>query len=70
SRLTAGAPLPAVAHGRPVVTVHRSGHRSRQAARLPARRGAQATDVIGGMTARAGAGLPVTGRGGSGGGMA
>ncbi|MGQ5639412.1 hypothetical protein [Streptomyces sp. EWL5.16] len=53
-----------------MVTVHRSGHRSRQAARLPARRGAQATDVIGGMTARAGAGLPVTGRGGSGGGMA
>jgi rhodanese-related sulfurtransferase len=53
-----------------VVTVRRSGHRSRQAARLPARRGAQATDVIGGMAARAGAGLPVTGRGGSGGGMA
>jgi rhodanese-related sulfurtransferase len=50
-----------------VVTPCRSGHRSRQAASLPARRGVQATDVIGGVTARAGAGLPVTGQGGNGG---
>ncbi|CAL9539587.1 rhodanese-like domain-containing protein [Streptomyces sp. enrichment culture] len=67
SRLMAGAPLPAAARGKPVVTICRSGHRSRQAARLLAGRGVQATDVTGGMAAWARAGLPVTGRGGSGG---
>jgi rhodanese-related sulfurtransferase len=67
SRLMAGAPLPAAVGGRPVSTICRSGHRSQQAARMPARRGVRATDVTGGMTAWARAGLPVTGRGGSGG---
>ncbi|GAA1601004.1 rhodanese-like domain-containing protein [Streptomyces globosus] len=67
SRLTAGAPLPASAQGKPVVAICRSGHRSRQAARLLAGRGIEATDVTGGMTAWARDGLPVTGgRGGSG----
>ncbi|MFF6803993.1 rhodanese-like domain-containing protein [Streptomyces sp. NPDC012616] len=65
SRLVAGASLPAAAQGRPVVTICRSGHRSQQAAKLLAGRGVQATDVTGGMTAWAGAGLPVIGPGGS-----
>jgi len=65
SRLTAGASLPAAAQGRPVVTICRSGHRSRQAAALLAGRGVQATDVTGGMTAWARAGLPIVGQGGS-----
>lgn len=39
SRLIAGAQLPGSVAGRPVVTVCRSGHRSRQAARLLAARG-------------------------------
>ncbi|MEU1854190.1 rhodanese-like domain-containing protein [Streptomyces sp. NPDC019990] len=64
SRLAAGASLPAAARGRPVVTICRSGHRSQQAARLLAGRGVQATDVTGGMTAWARAGLPVIGPGG------
>ncbi|MFG2142668.1 rhodanese-like domain-containing protein [Streptomyces sp. NPDC048696] len=67
SRLVAGASLPAAAQGRPVVAICRSGHRSRQAAKLLTGRGVQATDVTGGMTAWAREGLPVTGRGGSGG---
>ncbi|MEF9908175.1 rhodanese-like domain-containing protein [Streptomyces sp. P9-A2] len=68
SRLTAGASLPAVAQGKPVVVICRSGSRSQQAAKLPAGRGVQATDVTGGMTAWAREGLPVTdGQGGSGG---
>lgn len=68
SPLTAGASLPAVAQGKPVVAICRSGHRSQQAARLLAGRGVEATDVTGGMTAWAGEGLPVTGgQGGSGG---
>ncbi|MFG2298295.1 rhodanese-like domain-containing protein [Streptomyces sp. NPDC048603] len=67
SRLMAGAPLPAAAQGKPVVTICRSGHRSRQAAKLLAGRGVQATDVTDGMTAWARAGLPVTGQGGGGG---
>ncbi|NEY33091.1 rhodanese-like domain-containing protein [Streptomyces sp. PRKS01-65] len=67
SRLAAGASLPAEAEGRPVVAICRSGHRSRQAARLLSGRGVQAMDVTGGMTAWARAGLPVTGQGGSGG---
>ncbi|GAA3279948.1 rhodanese-like domain-containing protein [Streptomyces lavendulae] len=69
SRLLAGAPLPAAAQGGPVVTICRSGHRSRQAAKLLARRGVDARDVTGGMAARARAGLPVTGGGGGGGGV-
>ncbi|MFF9815160.1 rhodanese-like domain-containing protein [Streptomyces sp. NPDC014006] len=68
SRLVAGASLPAAAQGKPVVTICRSGHRSRQAAKLLEERGVQAKDVTGGMTAWVRAGLPVTGsRGGSGG---
>ncbi|MBO8193342.1 rhodanese-like domain-containing protein [Streptomyces oryzae] len=65
SRLAAGAPLPAAAQGRPVVTVCRSGHRSQQAAKLLAGRGVPATDVTGGMTAWAREGQPVIGPGGS-----
>ncbi|MBX9427057.1 rhodanese-like domain-containing protein [Streptomyces lateritius] len=65
SRLLAGASLPAAARGKPVVTICRSGHRSQQAVELLADRGVQATDVTGGMTAWARAGLPVTGQGGS-----
>ncbi|WNM31118.1 rhodanese-like domain-containing protein [Streptomyces sp. Li-HN-5-11] len=64
SRLAAGASLPPAVQGRPVVTICRSGHRSRQAATLLAGRGVQATDVTGGMTAWARAGLPVIGQGG------
>ncbi|MFE0456772.1 rhodanese-like domain-containing protein [Streptomyces sp. NPDC058914] len=67
SLLVAGASLPATAQGKPVITICRSGHRSQQAAKLLAGRGIQATDVTGGMTAWARAGLPVTGQGGSGG---
>ncbi|MFE7899783.1 rhodanese-like domain-containing protein [Streptomyces sp. NPDC057424] len=67
SRLMAGAPLPAAAQGKPAVTICRSGQRSQQAARLLTGRGVQVTDVTGGMTAWALAGLPVTGEGGSGG---
>ncbi|GAA2591533.1 rhodanese-like domain-containing protein [Streptomyces axinellae] len=59
--LAAGAPLPAAAQGRPAVTICRS----RQAAKPLAGRGVQATDATGGMTARARAGLPVIGPGGS-----
>ncbi|MDH6622617.1 rhodanese-related sulfurtransferase [Streptomyces sp. LBL] len=68
TRLLAGAALPAQAQGRPVVTVCRSGHRSRQAAELLASRGVDVLDVRGGMSAWAKAGLPVVderGRGGS-----
>ncbi|MFF0106736.1 rhodanese-like domain-containing protein [Streptomyces hirsutus] len=61
SRLVAGASLPGATQGKPVVTICRSGHRSRQAAELPAGRGVEATEVTGGMTAWARAGLPVTG---------
>ncbi|MDW8805548.1 rhodanese-like domain-containing protein [Streptomyces scabiei] len=65
SRLAAGASLPAAVQGRPVVTICRSGHRSRQAASLLTGRGFQATDAAGGMTAWARAGLPVIGQDGS-----
>ncbi|MFH8591439.1 rhodanese-like domain-containing protein [Streptomyces rimosus] len=65
SRPAAGASLPAAAQGGPMVMVCRSGHRSRQAARLPVGRGVQVTDVTGGTTAWARAGLPVAGQGGS-----
>ncbi|MFJ2771087.1 rhodanese-like domain-containing protein [Streptomyces sp. NPDC087300] len=64
SRLMAGAPLPARAQGKPVITICRSGHRSRRAATLLAGRGVDATDVSGGMSAWAGQGLPVTRAGG------
>ncbi|MEV7086103.1 rhodanese-like domain-containing protein [Streptomyces sp. NPDC093085] len=59
SRLTAGAPLPAAALGRPVTAICRSGRRSEQAAWLLFGRGVEATDVEGGMAAWAEAGLPV-----------
>ncbi|MFE4955623.1 rhodanese-like domain-containing protein [Streptomyces sp. NPDC056653] len=65
SRLAAGETLPASASGRPVVVVCRSGHRSRQAARILAVRGTDAVDVIGGMTAWAAEGLPVRNRHGA-----
>ncbi|MEU7579981.1 rhodanese-like domain-containing protein [Streptomyces sp. NPDC041068] len=65
SRLTAGAPLPAAAQGKPVIAVCRSGHRSQRAAELLAAQGIEATDVTGGMTAWARAGLPVIGQDGS-----
>ena len=51
---------------RPVLFLCRSGNRSRQAAKLLAGRGIEATDVTGGMTAWAREGLPVTGQGGGG----
>lgn len=57
SRLAAGASLPAAAQGRLVVMICRSGHRSQQAAKLLAGRGVQVTDVTGGMSAWARAGL-------------
>ncbi|WP_331738319.1 rhodanese-like domain-containing protein [Streptomyces sp. NBC_01276] len=59
SRLATGAALPAAARNRPLVVICRSGHRSRQAARLLTGRGADAVDVKGGMNAWASAGLPV-----------
>ncbi|MEU6017589.1 rhodanese-like domain-containing protein [Streptomyces sp. NPDC047515] len=65
SRLAGGASLPDSAAGRPVVVICRSGHRSRQAARILADRGIPAVDVVGGMTAWAGRGLPVRDRRGA-----
>ncbi|AKL64263.1 MULTISPECIES: rhodanese-like domain-containing protein [Streptomyces] len=59
SRLVTGTALPFVAEGRPLVVICRSGHRSQQAAKLLAGRGAEAVDVKGGMNAWAAAGLPV-----------
>ncbi|MGA5063806.1 rhodanese-like domain-containing protein [Streptomyces exfoliatus] len=67
SRLMAGAPLPAAAQGGPVVAICRSGRRSQEATKLLTARGVEATDVAGGMTAWARAGLPVTDQGGGGG---
>jgi rhodanese-related sulfurtransferase len=61
SRLMAGEPLPPAAQGSPVVAICRSGKRSQQAAGILAGRGVAATDVTGGMTAWASAGLPVAG---------
>ncbi|WP_326696596.1 rhodanese-like domain-containing protein [Streptomyces sp. NBC_01754] len=55
----AGATLPAEAQGRLLVVICRSGHRSQQAAKLLAERGARAVDVEGGMNAWAAAGHPV-----------
>ncbi|MGQ4450092.1 rhodanese-like domain-containing protein [Streptomyces griseus] len=57
--LAAGGALPASARGRALVVICRSGHRSRQAAKLLAERGADAVDVEGGMNAWAAAGYPV-----------
>ncbi|MCQ6248391.1 rhodanese-like domain-containing protein [Streptomyces malaysiensis] len=56
----AGAAPPRAAQGGPVVTVRRSGSRSRTATGFIAARGAAATDVVGGTTARTREGLPVT----------
>ncbi|MFF4835848.1 rhodanese-like domain-containing protein [Streptomyces sp. NPDC001315] len=63
SALTTGSDLPPAAHGRPLVVLCRSGRRSREATTLLTARGADAVDVIGGMVAWAGAGLPVVGGG-------
>ncbi|MFF4874405.1 rhodanese-like domain-containing protein [Streptomyces sp. NPDC090109] len=57
--LLRGAPLPASAQDRPLVVICRSGHRSQQAAKLLAERGADAMDVKGGMNAWAATGYPV-----------
>ncbi|MFF9375987.1 rhodanese-like domain-containing protein [Streptomyces griseoluteus] len=57
--LAAGEALPAAAQGRALVVICRSGHRSQQAAKLLAERGADAVDVEGGMNAWAAAGYPV-----------
>ncbi|MEU8447165.1 rhodanese-like domain-containing protein [Streptomyces globisporus] len=57
--LVTGAALPATAQGRALVVICRSGHRSQQAAKLLAERGADAVDVEGGMNAWAAAGYPV-----------
>ncbi|GHB07672.1 rhodanese-like domain-containing protein [Streptomyces termitum] len=57
--LVAGAAPPPAAQGRPLVVICRSGHRSQQAAKLLAERGAAAVDVKGGMNAWAAAGFPV-----------
>ncbi|MFJ5811951.1 rhodanese-like domain-containing protein [Streptomyces sp. NPDC093093] len=65
SRLATGAALPSAAEGRPLVVICRSGHRSQQAAKLLAGRGAEAVDVKGGMNAWATAGLPVVDERGS-----
>ncbi|MFJ5775237.1 rhodanese-like domain-containing protein [Streptomyces sp. NPDC093094] len=59
SLLVAGAALPDRAQARPLVVICRSGSRSRHAAELLAARGAEAVDVVGGLRAWAGAGLPV-----------
>lgn len=50
--------------GRPVVTVCRSGVRSRRAASLLAGQGRQVYDLAGGMRGWVAAGLPVTAKGG------
>ncbi|GAA0452782.1 hypothetical protein Aca07nite_67690 [Actinoplanes capillaceus] len=58
------ARLAEVPTGRPVITVCRSGARSRQAAALLARDGRQVHDLIGGMRAWTSAGLPLQVKGG------
>ncbi|WP_097880170.1 MULTISPECIES: rhodanese-like domain-containing protein [unclassified Streptomyces] len=68
--LAAHAAIPVAARGRPLVVICRSGHRSQQAAKLLAERGADAADVKGGMIAWAAAGLPVTDERGDGGSIA
>ncbi|GGN09042.1 rhodanese-related sulfurtransferase [Actinoplanes campanulatus] len=49
---------------RPVITVCRSGARSRQAAALLARQGRQVHDLTGGLHAWAGTGMPLQAKGG------
>ncbi|NBM17282.1 rhodanese-like domain-containing protein [Streptomyces sp. GC420] len=61
SGLGAGGALPAAAQGRPLVVVCRSGHRSRQAAKILAEWGCETADLKGGVTAWLAAGLPVVG---------
>nr|WP_259294444.1 rhodanese-like domain-containing protein [Streptomyces canus] len=70
SALTAGGRLPEAAEGRQVITICRSGKRSRQAAELLTARGVDAVDVLGGMGAWVGAGLAVEGGATSGAGPA
>ncbi|MFJ3305382.1 rhodanese-like domain-containing protein [Streptomyces sp. NPDC086549] len=59
SALTAGAPLPDAARNRPIVTICRSGKRSREAVALLTARGEDAVDVVGGLRAWVAEGLPV-----------
>ncbi|WP_079140757.1 MBL fold metallo-hydrolase [Streptomyces sp. LUP47B] len=59
SELVCGGRLPRAAEDRPVVTICRSGKRSREAAGLLAARGVDAVDVLGGMRAWVEAGLAV-----------
>ncbi|WP_078890669.1 rhodanese-like domain-containing protein [Streptomyces sp. NRRL B-1381] len=68
--LAAHAAIPVGARGRPLVVICRSGHRSQQAAKILAERGADAADAKGGMIAWAAAGLPVTDERGDGGSIA
>ncbi|GAA3782896.1 rhodanese-like domain-containing protein [Streptomyces chiangmaiensis] len=70
SRLRARTALPEAGQGKPVVAVCRSGNRSRTATDILAARGVEASDVVGGMTARALGGLPVTGDRGTSGAIA
>ncbi|MDX3491880.1 rhodanese-like domain-containing protein [Streptomyces turgidiscabies] len=59
SALAAGASLPGSVQGRPLIAICRSGKRSREAAALLTARGAEVSDVVGGMRAWAEAGLPL-----------
>lgn len=61
SELASGGRLPGAAEDRPVVTICRSGKRSREAAGLLAARGVDVVDVLGGMRAWMEAGLGVVG---------
>lgn len=61
SELASGGRLPGAAEDRPVVTICRSGKRSREAAGLLAARGVDVVDVLGGMRAWMEAGLVVVG---------
>ncbi|MEV4704554.1 rhodanese-like domain-containing protein [Actinoplanes sp. NPDC049316] len=57
------ARLAEVPADRPVITVCRSGARSRQAATLLAREGRQVHNLTGGLRAWTGAGMPLQGKG-------
>ncbi|WUQ66942.1 rhodanese-like domain-containing protein [Streptomyces canus] len=61
SELASGGRLPRAAADRPVITICRSGKRSREAAGLLAARGVDVVDVLGGMRAWVEAGLGVVG---------
>lgn len=65
-----GRRLREVPEGRHIVTVCRSGARSASAARLLSREGRTVSNLSGGMTAWARAGLPVVANGGRPGGVA